>query len=353
MAEADGMAIPIAPDERWFERATTAMPHGSTADGASARPHLFGPVLYRRFELTEPHGAGYRDFIAISDNLHAILTDFRYHENTAGLVDGMDLLKFHFKLSGDNIVRFDGRSEFHLRTSSAAVATHPSGMTKEDIYGQKAAERSLTLCCRPQLITQTLQLDPDCLPREISRFLRDGAIDFFCRDMPLTSRMMQTISELMNPPYGPAVRHIHAHARMLDLICMLMDALIGQDKANPPFILRSRDVDTLHEARAILDDSLTGPPTVPELAKRVGLNRTKLMQGFKHLFGETVFDYSQRVRLNHARRLLTDTELPISDIAAAVGYEHQSSFTVAFKACFGHSPREARQRPGRETPTRA
>ncbi|WP_374596579.1 helix-turn-helix transcriptional regulator [Sphingosinicella sp.] len=302
-------------------------------------------VISNRAVIDPSQGKGFREFLRINDDLHAIVTDVRHYRKVVDRVDGVDHLKFHFKLSGDNIVRFDRNHEFRLRGGRSVVALHPQGLVKDDIYSDDVAERSLTLCCRPSLITDTLQLNPEHLPRELANYISGGSIDFFCRDLPLTSKMMQAINDLLNPPYVAAVRHIHTHARMLDLVCMLVDALIREaDDDDPPLLLRSRDIEALHEAREILAASLENPLTIPELARRVGLNRTKLVQGFKHVFGESVFDFSQRVRLDHADRLLKDTDEAISAIALAVGYEHQSSFAVAFKARFGHSPRQARVR---------
>lgn len=311
--------------------------------GGALTPHH--QVISNRAVIDPSQGKGFREFLRINDDLHAIVTDIQHFRRVVDRVDGVDHLKFHFKLSGDNIVRFDRNHEFRLRGGRSVVALHPQGLVKDDIYSDDVAERSLTLCCRPSLITDTLQLDPDHLPRELANYVSGGSIDFFCRDLPLTSKMMQAINDLLNPPYVAAVRHIHTHARMLDLVCMLVDALIREaDEDDPPLLLRSRDIEALHEAREILSGSLENPLTIPELARRVGLNRTKLVQGFKHVFGESVFDFSQRVRLDHADRLLKDTDEAISAIALAVGYEHQSSFAVAFKARFGHSPRQARAR---------
>lgn len=313
--------------------------------GGALTPHH--QVISNRAVIDSSQGKGFREFLRINDDLHAIVTDIQHLSRVVDRVDGVDHLKFHFKISGDNLVRFDRKHEFRLRSGRSVVALHPKGLIKDDMYSDDVAEQSLTLCCRPSLITDTLQLDPDRLPRELAGFVSGGGVDFFCRDLPLTAKMMQAINDLLNPPYVAAVRHIHTHARMLDLVCMLVDALIRDtDEDDPALLLRSRDIEALHEARDILADSLDTPQTLPELARRVGLNRTKLVQGFKHVFGESVFDFSQRVRLDHADRMLKDTDEAISAIALAVGYEHQSSFAVAFKARFGHSPRQARGRRG-------
>jgi len=48
-------------------------------------------------------------------------------------------------------------------------------------------------------------------------------------------------------------------------------------------------------------------------------------------------------RIERARRLLTQTEMPLADIAAAVGFDSQSSFTARFRREAGVSPGRLRK----------
>ena len=66
------------------------------------------------------------------------------------------------------------------------------------------------------------------------------------------------------------------------------------------------------------------------------------MAGFKRLYGQTIFDYCQSRRMEHARHLLEHTELSITEISFDVGYEYPSNFTTAFKRHFGVTPKVAR-----------
>ena len=53
-------------------------------------------------------------------------------------------------------------------------------------------------------------------------------------------------------------------------------------------------------------------------------------------------EYLTRIRMEEARRLLTATDYPISQIAVTVGYADQSSFTKAFKRVTGITPYQMR-----------
>ncbi len=79
-----------------------------------------------------------------------------------------------------------------------------------------------------------------------------------------------------------------------------------------------------------------------DLARQVGVNEAKLMHAFKQVFGQTIFDYTQGLRMDEAKRLLETTEKSITEIAFDVGYEYSSNFTTAFKRRFFITPSVAR-----------
>lgn len=334
-----------APDSGWVERCFPSAPYLVEADKtALEKQHPFGPAFKRRLELHPGHGSGYRDFLSFSNDLRVLFSDFTYDEEARGQADGQDLLKFHFKITGKNHIRFTPRNEMTLLSGESVVAFHPKGMIKDDWYAAKARETSLTLSCSPSLVLEALQLDADHLPKPLTRFLLDGTPDFFCQSLPLTNRMMQVIEDMLKPPYGQHLRHIHAEARALDLMCMMLDLLTNRDIAKgAPLKLRSSDIEALNGVRDYLRSVYAAPPRVPDLARKFGLNRTKLAEGFKHLFGETIFDYIQRLRMERARELLTETDWSIAAIAETVGYERQSSFSAAFRSQFGFAPKLVRK----------
>jgi AraC-like DNA-binding protein len=78
----------------------------------------------------------------------------------------------------------------------------------------------------------------------------------------------------------------------------------------------------------------------------VGTNECTLKNGFKRLFGDTVFGYLFDYRMEMARNYLLDTGKTMQEIAELVGYEYHSHFTTAFKRKFGVSPQEYRGRKG-------
>ncbi|MDR2622200.1 MAG: AraC family transcriptional regulator, partial [Dysgonamonadaceae bacterium] len=105
----------------------------------------------------------------------------------------------------------------------------------------------------------------------------------------------------------------------------------------------SKDLDLLLHAKAIIRQEYLNPPSLHHLALMVGTNECKLKNGFKKLFGTTVFGYLFDYRMDLACKYLLDSDKTIQDIALLTGYEHHSHFSMAFKRKFCISPQAYRQ----------
>jgi AraC-like DNA-binding protein len=78
--------------------------------------------------------------------------------------------------------------------------------------------------------------------------------------------------------------------------------------------------------------------TVGDVAVEVALSRSAFAARFRRLVGESPKRYITRTRLAHAAALLHNTDAPLAEIAARVGYGSEFSFSKAFKRTFGIAP---------------
>ena len=149
------------------------------------------------------------------------------------------------------------------------------------------------------------------------------------------------IHQILDCPYRGSLRRLYLESKTLELITHNLAQLVvdknGHDKT---FILQSDDIERVREARNVLIYDLEKPPTLLELARRVGINKNKLNQGFRHIFGTSVFDYLRIRRLEQARQLLENREKNVTEAAFEVGYAQQRNFSRAFKKHFGTNPKD-------------
>jgi LacI family transcriptional regulator len=82
--------------------------------------------------------------------------------------------------------------------------------------------------------------------------------------------------------------------------------------------------------------------TVNDVAEATGLSRRNLEVKFRKAVGNTIREEIQRIRLDHAKRMLRETDLPISQIAEASGFNSPSYLTHVFRKEIGITPAKYR-----------
>ncbi|MEM8613062.1 MAG: AraC family transcriptional regulator [Cyanobacteria bacterium P01_H01_bin.105] len=150
----------------------------------------------------------------------------------------------------------------------------------------------------------------------------------------------QAAEQILNCPYQGVTRQLYLESRALELIALQLPLNSSKGRvASSNYILKADDVDRIHYAREILLSNLENPPSLLELAQRVGLNDYKLKRGFRQVFGTTAFGCLYHHRMERARRLLETNYSTVTEVAQAVGYTSATSFSAAFKKKFGMPPR--------------
>ncbi len=79
------------------------------------------------------------------------------------------------------------------------------------------------------------------------------------------------------------------------------------------------------------------------IAEQFGVSETSLKNYFRGVYGKNVSDYLRDLRMSTAERLLTETKLPISEIASQIGYTKQGKFAEVFRQQFQLNPLEYRR----------
>lgn len=99
----------------------------------------------------------------------------------------------------------------------------------------------------------------------------------------------------------------------------------------------------LHYARDYMLASLPQPLSLAEMAAVAALSPNHFLRSFKALFHESPHAYLTTQRLARARVLLTTTDLPVTEVCLAVGFESLGSFSARFRREFGMAPLRYRQ----------
>jgi AraC-type DNA-binding domain-containing proteins len=102
----------------------------------------------------------------------------------------------------------------------------------------------------------------------------------------------------------------------------------------------------LHRAKDYIAACFTRPLTLNDMAAVACLSPNHFLRSFKTVFHQTPHQYLTALRLEHARRLLTQTDSSVTDICFAVGFTSLGSFSWLFRRQVGVSPDAFRKQKG-------
>lgn len=165
----------------------------------------------------------------------------------------------------------------------------------------------------------------------------------FLKLFPVCPKQRTTLSALLERNYSGTMENIFINSKIHEILLYSMDCLIeekNKEVFSCRFLADDAGLDKIHEAKDILLETLDSPITIKELSKRVAINECYLKKGFKEVFGTTIFDFYQQQRMDHAKYLLYQKGLSVTDVAAMLGYSTISHFSAAFKKQTGIKPCE-------------
>ena len=164
----------------------------------------------------------------------------------------------------------------------------------------------------------------------------------FSKTLPLCGKTRMAIEALLNHNYTDTLENIFINAQTQILLLYSMDCMMGE-KEEPftcKFLANEADREKIVKAREVLLQHIGEPLTIKELSRKVAINECYLKKGFKELFGTTIFDFYQSQRMEHAKYLLYDKGLSVTEVSSLLGYSSISHFSTAFKKHTGIKPCE-------------
>lgn len=165
----------------------------------------------------------------------------------------------------------------------------------------------------------------------------------FSKTLPLCGKTRLTIEALLNHNYSDTLENIFINAQTQILFLYSADCMLG-DKVESSFqckfLSNEADREKIIKAREILLQHICDPITIKALSRKVAINECYLKKGFKEIFGTTIFDFYQSQRMEHAKYLLYDKGLSVTEVSMLLGYSSISHFSTAFKKHTGIKPCE-------------
>ncbi len=301
-------------------------------------------------EYQQRFDKGYSDFVRLREDLCLRIFDAPIRAVSGTRVKGDGWLKILFRISGDHSFVHQNQEQVDIPSGLCFINYQSRGTTTAE-WDYPGRGCGVSIYCRPGFLTRVLGEAVEKLPAEIRQFACGEPPESIFQSVAMSADVARVVSEIVNVQYLGRLRQVFVEAKTLELLAALAHSTEQERlRPPPPVLLKAYDVDQLHRARDIIKNQYAAPPSIAQLSREVGLNRKKLGYGFKHLFGETIYDYCRHVRFEIASELLQQGEMTVSQVADAVGYEFTSNFSTAFKRHFGLAPTMVRDQSKQSVP---
>lgn len=183
--------------------------------------------------------------------------------------------------------------------------------------------------------------------RNSNQTLSEGVLSFrhqesFSKSFSICNRTRIVLEGLLNHNYSGNLANIFVNAQTQMLLLYSLDCLEEKelDTTTNKFLANEADREKIIKAREVLLQHIGEPITIKALSRKVAMNECYLKKGFKEMFGTTIFDFYQSQRMEHAKYLLYEKGLNVTEVSVLLGYSSISHFSTAFKKHTGLKPCE-------------
>ena len=174
----------------------------------------------------------------------------------------------------------------------------------------------------------------------ISFLNKDNVNKKYYDDTVLKPSAIVVLKQMIKPNINSSIKNLYVKGKIYELLSLYFQKDEVSDGEYCPFLVDERDVAKIRQAKDIIISRMVDPPSLQDLANETGLNLKKLKEGFKQIYGDTVYSFLFDYKMEHAKRLLENNQLNVAEIGHKVGYSTSSHFIAAFKKKFGTTPKQ-------------
>lgn len=156
----------------------------------------------------------------------------------------------------------------------------------------------------------------------------------------ISPSMSIVLNQLINYNLHPSVKPLYFKGKAYELISLYFNRPSDADIEQCPFLVDEANVAKIKKAKEIILSRVAEPPSLQELADEIGLSLNKLKEGFKQIYGDSVYSFLFDYKMEIARQLLASGSHNVNEVGLKVGYSTASHFIAAFKKQFGTTPKK-------------
>jgi AraC family transcriptional regulator, transcriptional activator of the genes for pyochelin and ferripyochelin receptors len=247
-----------------------------------------------------------------------------------------DVIQFHFCLKGSSKFNFNsGKYALDIFEENSLLLYNP----------QRELPINLEINFKSWLITVLISIKKfhSLFSQEADyiTFLSDENKDKkYYKDGKITPSMAIILYQLINYNLDLSIKNLYFKGKAYELLSLYFNRNEETNVDQCPFLVDETNVTKIRNAKDIIISRMAEPPSLKELAEEIELSLKKLKEGFKQIYGDTVYSFLFDYKMEVARKLLESGDYNVTEVGLKVGYSTASHFISAFKKKYGTTPKK-------------
>ena len=172
-------------------------------------------------------------------------------------------------------------------------------------------------------------------------FLSDENINRkYYNDDAIKPSVLIVLQQIINSNVNSSIKELFIKGKIYELLSLHFQKEDTKNADFCPFLIDEENVLKIRKAKDIIISRMSEPPSLQELSTEIGLSLKKLKEGFKQIYGDTVYGFLLDYKMEYARRLLESNKHNVNEVGSKIGYSTSSHFIAAFKKKFGTTPKK-------------
>ena len=246
----------------------------------------------------------------------------------------INFIQFHFCIEGKMTFSYNnGSYKFDLNENNSIILFNPSTNLPIDAVLEKNTKYLSLLITIKKFHGLFSELT-----EKISFLSQENSDKKYYKENLISPQISTVLNQIMNEKLSENVKNLYLKGKIFELLGMYFNESNDMDIEQCPFLADEKNVVKIKMAKEIIIKRMTDPPSLKELSSEVDISLKNLKEGFKEIYGYTVYGFLLEYKMNIASKMLSTKNYNVNEVADKIGYSTSSHFINAFKNKFGTTP---------------
>ena len=245
-------------------------------------------------------------------------------------------IQFHFCIKGFSKFQFNnGRYAFPVISENSILLYNPvQELPINALLNPNSLVISILISIKKFHSLFSNQAD------QISFLNKDNIGNKFYKEKKLEPMMSVVLNQMVQLSVHESMHNLYLRAKVFELMSLYFNRSKEMDVEQCPFLVDDKNIKKIRLAKEIIISRMIEPPSLTDLASEVEISLKKLKEGFKQVYGASVFVFLLDYKMQVSKTLLSSGNYNVNEVALKVGYSTATHFINAFKKKFGTTPKK-------------